>query len=262
MDNVRENIIDLVKQNPAGIPLKKLAVFYNQRYRENLTLSSLGFDSIVGLIKSLDSDLVLEGQIVRHMDHCAKSKAKVENGGPAKAAEQPTVTNRKVLRNVVALIKGHPEGILLKKLAVVYSQEYKHNLVLASLGYKTISSLVASLKELVVREDVVFHGSQQQPKTTVSGKAAENDSRPVTPQGPQRPRPSVSAPLVDVAPPNVPVPSPLERQRTPSQGQLYQRVVEVSSQVTVSFTSSAIMCDIGCKLLCLYYRVLFLIFQF
>lgn len=260
MDYVKENIIDLVKQNPAGIPLKKLSVFYNQRYRENLTLSLLGFDSIVSLITSLDSDLVLEGQIVRHMDHCAKSKAKVENRGTAKAAEQPTVTNRKVLKNVVALIKGHPEGIPLKKLAVVYSQEYKHNLVLASLGYKTISSLVASLKGLVVREDVVFHGSQQQPKTTVSGKPAENDSRPVTPQGAQHPRPSVSAPLVDVAPLNVPVPSPLERQRTPSQVQLYQRVVEVSSQDTFSFVSSFPSCVT--LLLCLYYRVLFLIFQF
>lgn len=223
MDSVRENIIDLVKQNPAGIPLKKLAVFYNQKYRQNLSVSSLGFDSMVSLISSLDCDLVFEGQMIRHVDHCAKSKAKIESRGTAIAAEQ-----RKILTNVVALIKGHPEGIPLKRLAVVYSQKYKHNLVLASLGYKTISSLVASLKALVVRENVVFHESHQQPKTTVSEKAAEID-RPVIPQGAENSQPSVSAPLVDLGPPSAPVPSPLEKQDTLSQDQLYQRVIEVSS---------------------------------
>lgn len=231
MDDVPEKIIDLVKQNPAGIPLKKLAVFYNQRYRENLSVSSLGFDSMVSLITSLDRHLVLEGQMVRHKDHCAKGKAKSDSGGTAKAAEQQTVTAWTIRRNVEALIKGHPEGIPLKKLAVVYSQKYKHNLVLASLGYKTTASLVASLKALVVREDVVFYGSTQQPKMAVFEKSAENDSRPVTPQGAQCPRPAaVSAPLVDVGPPDVSVPSPPQKQSTLSQDQLYQRVLEVSSQ--------------------------------
>lgn len=230
MDYVRQNIIDLVKENPAGIPLKKLAVFYNQKYRENLSVSSLGFDSMVSLITSLDCDLVLEGQMIRHMDHCAKSKAKIETAATAKAAEQRTVSTRKIVRNVVALIKEHPEGIPLKTLAVAYSQKYKHNLVLASLGHKTISSLVASLKALVVRKDVVFHESHKQPKMTVSEKSAENDSRPVTPQAAQSPRPAVSAPLVDVGPPIAPVASPLEKQDTLSQDQLYQRVLEVSSQ--------------------------------
>lgn len=230
MDCVRQNIIDLVKENPAGIPLKKLAVFYNQRYRENLSVSSLGFDSMVSLISSLDSDLVLEGQMIRHVDHCAKNIAKIDSGATAKAAEQKTVTPRKIQRNVVALIKEHPEGIPLKKLAVVYSQKYKHNLVLASLGHKTISSLVESLKALAVREDVVFHESHQQPKMTE--KSAEKDSRPVTPQAAQSPQPTVSAPLVDVGPPVAPVASPLEKQDTLSQDQLYQRVLEVSSQDT------------------------------
>lgn len=255
MDYVGKNIIELVKQNPAGIPLKKLAVFYNQKYRENLSVSSLGFDSMVSLITSLDCDLVLEGQMVRHRDHCANSKAETENGGTAKAAERQAVPRRNILKNVVALIKEHPEGIPLKKVAVGYSRKYKHNLVLSSLGHTTMSSLVASVKALVVREDVVFYGSHQQPKTTVSEKPAKNDSRPVISPGAQQPRPSLSAPVVDVGPSNVPAPSPLERRNTPSQDRLYQRVVEVSFQNTFSFITAAIMCNISCELLCKYYRV-------
>lgn len=237
MERVQEKIIDLVKQNPAGIPLKKLAVFYNQQYRENLSLSSLGFVSMVSLITSLDSHLVLVGQMVRHKDHLAESKAKNEAGATAKAAEQEAVTTQEILENVVALIEGHPEGILLKKVAVFYRRKYKHSLVLAPLGYKTISSLVASLKALVVREDVVFHQSHELPNTAVSKKAAKNDSRPATPQRTQSPRPPVSAPLVDVGPPSEPAPSPLEKRTTLTQDQLYQRVIEVSCQDKIDFES-------------------------
>lgn len=237
MERVREKIIDLVKQNPAGIPLKKLAVFYNQQYRENLTLSSLGFTSMVSLITSLDSHLVLVGQLVRHKDHLAEGNAKKEAGATAKAAEQEAVTAENILENVVALIEGHPEGIPLKKLAVAYRRKYKHSLVLASLGHKTMSSLVASFRALVVQGDVVFHQSHELPKTTVSEKAAKNDSRPATPQRTQSPRLPVSAPQVDVSPASAPAPSPLEKRTTLTQSQLYQRVIEVSCQGNVDLKS-------------------------
>lgn len=64
MESVRDNIVALVKEHPAGIPLKKLVEYYQKKYHRNLTLSSLGFDSVTGLIASCDSELVIKGQMV------------------------------------------------------------------------------------------------------------------------------------------------------------------------------------------------------
>lgn len=247
MERVRENIVALVKQNPAGIPLKQLAVFYNQKYRQNLSLSSLGFDSMVSLVASLDSDLFLVGQLVHHKDNLLESKGININGAGAvaKAAER-----QKILENVVSLIKEHPDGIPLKKVAVVYSQKYHHNLVLASLGFKTISNLVSSLKELVIQEEDVFHETHRLPKETVPEKSANKDSRPATPQEVQvlEIQSSVTVPHRDVRSPSVPssqagmnylgptlvstaplaVPWPPDKQTDLILNQLYQRVIEVS----------------------------------
>lgn len=247
---VLENIVAMVKHHSAGIPLKKLAVSYKQTYHKNLTLSSLGFNSMVSLVASLDRDLVLVGQLVLHKDHCRESQAGA--GASAKAAED-NKRIEKVLENVVAMIKEHPDGIPLKMVAIVYSQKYRHNLVLASLGFNTISCLVASLKgDLVVRKEVVFHKIHQPPSEPVAEKSATMDSRPATPQRTEslKASPSVTVPQVDVSSPHVPptqagmnilgpplistaslfsslftMPRPAE---TLTQQQLYQRVIEVS----------------------------------
>lgn len=67
MDSVEDNIVALVKEHPTGIPLKKLAKYYQKKYHQKLTLSS-GFDSVTSLIASLDSELVIVGQKVMHKD--------------------------------------------------------------------------------------------------------------------------------------------------------------------------------------------------
>lgn len=254
MERVRENIVALAKQNPAGIPLKQLAVVYNKRYRHNLSLSSLGFDSMVSLVDSLDSDLVLVGQLIHHKDHLLASKG-INGAGAAAAAE--ATERQKILENVVSLIKEHPDGIPLKKVAVVYSQKYHHNLALASLGFKTISNLVTSLKELVVREEDVFHETHWLPRETVPEKSANKDSRPATPQRTESPKagPPVTAPHRDVCPPSVPstqaavnclgptpvstalltTPWPPDKQTNLTLDQLYRRVVEVSHEDKINY---------------------------
>lgn len=248
---VLENIVAMVKHHSAGIPLKKLAVSYMQTYQKNLTLSSLGFNSMVSLVASLDRDLVLVGQLVLHKDHCCESQA---GAGASTKATEDNERIEKVLENVVAIIKEHPDGIPLKMVAIVYSQKYHHNLVLASLGFNTISCLVASLKgDLVVRKEVVFHKIHQRPSGPVAEKSATMDSRPATtPQKTEslKASPSVTVPQVNVTSPHVPptkagmnilgpplistaslfsslftMPQPAE---TLTEQQLYQRVIEVS----------------------------------
>lgn len=209
MEKVRNNIVDMVKKHPNGIPLKKLAVFYNQTYHHNLTLSSMGFDSVTGLVASLDKDLVVEGQQVFHKDHCHENRAvaiavaEAVVGAAAKAGKDKNNTE-KVRENIVAMMKEHPEGIPLNKLAIIYSQTYRQNLVLSSLGCKTISCLVASLKgDLVVSGEMVFHKIHQPSSQAVAGMSSKvkEDSRPATPQRTESVTvtPSVTMPQGDVS---------------------------------------------------------------
>ncbi|XP_032358201.1 protein NO VEIN isoform X1 [Etheostoma spectabile] len=181
MENVLENIVALVKQHPDGIPLNKLAVFYNQTYHNNLTLSSLGFNSMASLVASME-DLVVKGKLVFY-----KFSDEIVTGAGASAnATEDSKKSENVLENIVAMMTEHPNGIPLKMVAEVYSQKYRHNLALASLGFKSISCLVASLKEdLVVRGDLVFHKIHQPQNQPVAGKPAKS-SRPATPQGTEK----------------------------------------------------------------------------
>ncbi|XP_028263346.1 uncharacterized protein LOC114437112 isoform X2 [Parambassis ranga] len=204
MENILKSVVALVLQHPDGIPLKKIAVFYNQKYHSNLTLSKLGFDSMASLVASLDQELIVLGERVFHRDHvgAAGAGATPRHQSLPKAAQQSKKADE-VLKTIVAMIKEHPAGIPLSMIAINYSQKYHHNLVLASLGFKNISSLVESLKDdLIVIKDTVFHKIHQPPKQPQAGTLtnASGDSRPATPKTPD-PLARNNSP----APPTVPV---------------------------------------------------------
>ncbi|XP_028975778.2 uncharacterized protein wu:fj29h11 isoform X2 [Esox lucius] len=80
--NIQRKIIDLVEQHPEGIPLKKLTVFYSQKYHQNLTLSSLGFSSTNSLVASLGKELFVDQDLVFHRAH------KEAAGAASKAADE------------------------------------------------------------------------------------------------------------------------------------------------------------------------------
>ncbi|XP_056285066.1 uncharacterized protein wu:fj29h11 isoform X2 [Pseudoliparis swirei] len=251
IEGVLEDIVAMVKQHSDGIPLKKISVTYRRTYNKHLTLSSLGFDSMASLVAALDRDLVVEGELVFCNYHHRGSRAGA--GPPAKATEDKF---ENVLKNVVALMTEFPDGIPLKTVAIVYSQKYRHNLALASLGFQTISCLVASLKgDLVVRGDIVFHKIHQAQNQLLAGKPlkATEDSRPATPQrtepllGKSSATPSAPVPQMDVPPtaslcsthclpvnPLFPASKPAEKL---TQQQLYQRVIEVINKYQLSAPS-------------------------
>ncbi|XP_068439866.1 uncharacterized protein [Clinocottus analis] len=247
IEGALEDVVAMVQQHSAGIPLKKLSVTYSQTYHKNLTLSSLGFNSLASLVAALDRDLVVEEEQVFYKHHQRGSGAGA--GASAKHTEEKI---EKVLENVVAMMTELPDGIPLKMVAGVYSQRYRHNLALASLGFQTMSCLVASLKgDLVVRGDMMFHKIHQphnQPADEKPAKATE-DNRPATPQRKERSgrsstTPSAPAPQVDDVPPTasvrLPV-NPLSPASKPAeqltQQQLYQRVIEVINKHQLSAPS-------------------------
>ena len=155
MEEVHKNVVAMVEQQQAGIPLKKLALYYQQTYHSNLCLASLGFASTAGLLAYLDRDLIVEGKKVFHKTHYHTRMA----GSALGVSTPPTEDNIKmVLENVVSLVKQQKDGIPIQKLAVIYNRTYNTKLILAPLGFDTMASLVASLhSHLVVEGELVFH---------------------------------------------------------------------------------------------------------
>ncbi|XP_017542148.1 protein NO VEIN isoform X1 [Pygocentrus nattereri] len=137
-----EEMVELLKSCPEGIPLNKLAVAFNQRYKRNITLSALGFSSMAIFIDSLSTELHVKDNVVYHRSHTTL----------------PGADKDKISQDVVELVKDDPHGIPLKKLAVFYAQKYKQNLILAELGFSSVGAFVDSLsKDLLVENENVFH---------------------------------------------------------------------------------------------------------
>uniref|UniRef100_A0A3Q3K307 HTH OST-type domain-containing protein n=1 Tax=Monopterus albus TaxID=43700 RepID=A0A3Q3K307_MONAL len=91
VERVLEHIVSMVKQHKDGIPLKKLAILYSQTYHKNLTLSTLGFDSMNNLVASLDRHLVVEGELVFHRHQCNES----QSGAGAGTSTKPVMGDHK-----------------------------------------------------------------------------------------------------------------------------------------------------------------------
>ncbi|XP_047232938.1 protein NO VEIN isoform X2 [Girardinichthys multiradiatus] len=210
MENVLENVVALVKEHQDGIPLTKMSQFYNQTYHTNLAIRDLNFNSMLSMVSSLE-DLLVEGNVVFHKEHCRQSQDAAGAGfrppaSQTEASTKPQTKKKKkakILQNVVGLIKEHPEGILLKNVAIFYSQTYKKKLSLSSLGFANMSGLVESLKgDLVVKGEMVFHKiylSEGQPVAGTLTKIKE-DSRPTIPQPPQSLKESGNSNLTPQAP--------------------------------------------------------------
>lgn len=212
MGDVLENVVALVYRHKNGIHLNGLSNLYNQTYRTNLSIRDLNFTSILSMVSTLE-DLVVEGNVVFHKEH------RRQNQDAAEAKAKRTM-NAEVLQNVVDLIKEHHKGIRLKNLAKVYKEVHHHNLMISSMGFKTMSDLIESLKEdLVMKGEKVFHKihkmhlSESQPLAGASTRIKE-DSRPTTPQTPDslkeksssNPATQVAALQVDYSLPSASVP--------------------------------------------------------
>ncbi|KAM9837751.1 uncharacterized protein ACBR49_018381 isoform 2-T3 [Aulostomus maculatus] len=246
MEKTLKRIVAMMKQHPEGIPLRQLAVLYSQTYHKNLTLSALGFSSMVELTTYLASHLVVEGELVFHKDHKSGESltgAAGATGAGAAAAgaqtgEKPKATKEcqwdEVKKKIVAMVEEHPKGVRMSKVSTTYSQKYHHNLAIASLGFKTISSLVSALEgDLIVEGKRVFHRRhcpQNRGVFEMSAKPA-NDTKHSSPQGTEspvdrkNPLPSFSVPQVDSS--SHTLPSGSRPAESLEQEQLYQRIAEV-----------------------------------
>ncbi|XP_061561757.1 uncharacterized protein wu:fj29h11 isoform X5 [Phycodurus eques] len=170
MDSVLEDVVAMVKQHPKGIPVGKLGSYYRKTYSRSLYISNLGFKTNAILLASLDNDLFVEEHLVFHKDYkCIEGTVETEAGTSASASAVTVACEsaklkgeRKKVKNLVAMMTEYPEGILMKNLAIAYRQKYQHKLNWKSLGFSSISALVATLNnDLVVIGELVIHKIHQ-----------------------------------------------------------------------------------------------------
>ncbi|XP_076856187.1 uncharacterized protein LOC143510575 isoform X2 [Brachyhypopomus gauderio] len=171
MDKVPKKVRRLVKKHPEGIPLSDLPVFYNQLYNSHLIVAELGFPSITAFIASLKKDLVVHDGTIFHKKH--------------NLLRQDTDLDKdRISKEVVNLVKSHPEGILLKKLPGIYSNEYRKSLTMARIGFSSTADFVASLNtDLLVENKRVFHKVHRD--TSLSSEASASAPLSRTPPPPQ-----------------------------------------------------------------------------
>lgn len=91
---ILENVVDLVKEHPEGIPLKKLEIFYDLSYKQNLSLSDLGFKNISCLVESLKEDLVVKQKRVFHKIYLPGGQPLAETSANIREASRPTTPQR------------------------------------------------------------------------------------------------------------------------------------------------------------------------
>ncbi|XP_060795619.1 uncharacterized protein wu:fj29h11 isoform X3 [Neoarius graeffei] len=155
MDKFSKKVIQLVKDHPEGIPVLKLAVFYNQKYHHNLVVSDAGFSNIADFIASLSEHLVVKNRTIFHRKHISQTQ---DTGEDEQEAHSHPEDKDRTSQEVVELVQEYPEGIPLKQLAIFYSSHYKQNLVVSNLGFSSIASFVDSLsKDLLVENERIFH---------------------------------------------------------------------------------------------------------
>ncbi|XP_058262273.1 uncharacterized protein wu:fj29h11 isoform X2 [Hemibagrus wyckioides] len=178
MGKLSKKVIRLVEGHPDGILLSKLAVFYNQKYHHNLTVSDAGFSNLADFIASLTEHLLVIDGTVFHRKHIAQTQDTAEK---VEVAQSCPEDKDKTSEEVVELVQDHPEGIPLKRLAGFFSHRYKRKLIVSNLGFASVSSFVDSLsKDLLVENGSIFHKKH---KNTHESAASLNETPPTMNSG-------------------------------------------------------------------------------
>lgn len=99
VDGVFTDVVELVKDHPSGIPIRRLGLFFNQKYRRNLAVSEFGFKTVASFIDSLNDELLVEKEIIYHKNHRAAPAVptpvnlpRVNNDSPPANPASPVVS--------------------------------------------------------------------------------------------------------------------------------------------------------------------------
>ncbi|XP_066560829.1 uncharacterized protein LOC136750017 isoform X2 [Amia ocellicauda] len=194
-----QEIVFMLQGSPEGIELSKVCRTYKKLYQRKLVWKDYGMKGVKDLLLVLGDVVQVEGRDETSM-HAKHSTLRLADSFVPLLEPQPRLSSKrhsavnkmeKAHRDVLELLKLHPEGIPLKQLAVAYSQSYKRNLTVSSFGFSSLSEFIDSLKdELSVEGDVVFYGLYHKPS---HGTAVPTAPRPLMP--PETTTPGARLPL-------------------------------------------------------------------
>ncbi|XP_038160259.1 protein NO VEIN isoform X3 [Cyprinodon tularosa] len=159
---ILENVVDLVKEHPEGIPLKKLEIFYDLSYKQNLSLSDLGFKNISCLVESLKEDLVVKQKRVFHKIYLPGGQPLAETSANIRKASRPTTPQR--AECLQESRNGNPPA------AQVAASQLDHNLIgsplMASVRYIPGNPpLTASQPAIQLSQDQLLQRVMESPRT-------------------------------------------------------------------------------------------------
>ncbi|XP_055006163.1 uncharacterized protein wu:fj29h11 isoform X2 [Boleophthalmus pectinirostris] len=162
MEKDVEDLVEMIRLYPEGIPVKKLAMAFQQTFHRNLCPGDLGWDSLASLLDDLDEELLVkDGKVFHKTVYTGDSIVKPKTPKLTKADRE------KIIQNILTMIKEHPKGIRLKTLGSVYVQKYKKKMFLTQLGFTTMEGLVESLSEhLFVKGKRVVHNMYMKQQET------------------------------------------------------------------------------------------------
>uniref|UniRef100_A0A3Q2QWH8 Wu:fj29h11 n=1 Tax=Fundulus heteroclitus TaxID=8078 RepID=A0A3Q2QWH8_FUNHE len=84
-----QNVVDLIKELPEGIPLENVAIVYRQKYKKKLSPPALGFQTVSRMVESLKEDLVLQGEMVFHRMYLPESRPAAGTSTKIKVGSRP-----------------------------------------------------------------------------------------------------------------------------------------------------------------------------
>ncbi|XP_062381766.1 uncharacterized protein wu:fj29h11 isoform X2 [Sardina pilchardus] len=248
LHKLKENVLDMLCEIPEGVNIAKFLSTYKHHYGQQLILSNYGLLGFQDLITALGDQVRVERIGDRNVIRIA--------AGVGHHQQNPFFDQdmESVRQDIVELVRGRPEGVPVKKLAVSYNQKYRRNLTLSALGFSSIAKLLDSIAELAVQDDVVFHRSHRmQPHTAPPPPPPLATPTPPAPMTPPLPRTPAAAPAVAAAAAALPVqdPQPAMRMALPTfgaapmpaargeltQDQLLAKVQEVVRHYPVAGTS-------------------------
>ncbi|XP_041072786.1 protein NO VEIN [Carcharodon carcharias] len=161
----QEEISNLVKGKPNGIPVRRIKKFYKKVYQRPLDLESYGFKSIQQAL------------------HLMKHRVFVQHTGVHSLVFETEFTAVKLMEKVrgeiLDLFLLEPDGIPEKKLAEIYQKKFQRNLITKSYGFSSIRGLISSMKDVLDMVPMPGGSFYIKPKPTKASGTAKSGAHKV-----------------------------------------------------------------------------------
>ncbi|XP_051888907.1 uncharacterized protein wu:fj29h11 isoform X2 [Pristis pectinata] len=135
LSKVREEILNMLKNNISGIPVRKLVSAYKTFYDRPIQLKMYGLKSVEELL------------------HIMKNEVYVQPTGMKRRVFETELLAvqlmEKLRSQILELFVTEPDGILETKLSEYYWKKYRRNLKTSSYGFNGIKELIESMDDVL-----------------------------------------------------------------------------------------------------------------